>query len=65
MVRVLPDKQREFLKKSHARPMDFTGRPLRGFLFIEPAGVSNAKTLNWWLKQAVTFVRTNEKPRRP
>jgi len=64
MVRVLPERQHEFLKKPHAKLMDFTGRPMKGFLFIERAGVSDAKGLNWWLKQAVTYVRTNTKARR-
>ena len=57
MVRVLPEKQAEFLKRPGARRMDFTGRPLKGFLFINPPGLADAEALEWWLKQAVTFVQ--------
>jgi len=64
MVRVPPERQLDLLKRPHAKPMDFTGRPMKGFLFIDAAGVSDAKSLNSWLKQAVTFVQTKSKPRR-
>ena len=64
MVRVPPEKQAELLKRPGARPMDFTGRPLRGFLFIDPPGFADSKALDWWLKQAIAFVQRPATPRR-
>ena len=38
VVRVGPARYDEALTQSHARPMDFTGRPLRGMVYVMPAG---------------------------
>ena len=34
MVRVGPEQHAELLALPHARPMDFTGRPMKGFVFV-------------------------------
>jgi len=38
MVRVGPDNHDDALRRPHARPMDFTGRPMKGYVFVESAG---------------------------
>ena len=38
MVRVGPDRYEESLGKPHVRPMDFTGRPMTGYVYVAPAG---------------------------
>jgi hypothetical protein len=38
MVRVGPDRYDEALARPHARPMDFTGRPMKGFCVRAPGG---------------------------
>jgi hypothetical protein len=38
MVRVGPDDYDEALAERHARPMDFTGRPLKGMVYVSPSG---------------------------
>jgi TfoX/Sxy family transcriptional regulator of competence genes len=58
MVRVGPDAYAEALKDRHAREMDFTGTPLKGFLFIEPKGFDTEDTLRGWVDRAVEFVKT-------
>lgn len=45
------------------RPMDFTGRPLKGYVYIAPAGLRTEKQLRRWIEQALAFVATVE--RRP
>jgi len=60
MVRVLADRYEVLLKKAHARKMDFTGKPLKGFLFISEAGYRTAAGLVSWLDQAVECA--NSKP---
>jgi hypothetical protein len=36
VARVGPERLAEALRKPHARPMDITGRPMQGFVFVEP-----------------------------
>jgi TfoX/Sxy family transcriptional regulator of competence genes len=42
----------------HVRPFDITGRPMKGWVMIEPAGCRTAAQLKKWLDQARTFVET-------
>ena len=35
--------------------MDFTGRPMKGFLFVEPIGTDIDKDLEYWVKLALEF----------
>ena len=58
MVRVLPDRYEELLKRHHVKKMDLTGRPLRGFLFIAPQGYEKDSDLQFWLKQAIEFIQS-------
>jgi TfoX/Sxy family transcriptional regulator of competence genes len=49
MVRVPAEAFEALLRKRHARPMDFTGKPLRGFLFVSPSGCRTDAALRTWL----------------
>ena len=62
MIRVDPEQEAEFLQEPAARPMDFTGRPMRGFLFIDPTGTRDAASLRNWIGRATAHVET--KPRK-
>jgi TfoX/Sxy family transcriptional regulator of competence genes len=55
MVRVGPDIFERALKRPHARPMDFTGRPLRGFVYVAPEGCRTSAKLNGWVKLGLDF----------
>lgn len=55
VIRVGPRRYEEALAHPHARPMDFTGRPLRGFVFVSPSGYKNDKALAKWVTKAVDF----------
>lgn len=46
------------LKRPHVRPMDFTGRPLKGYVYVSGPGLTRAAALAKWLDEAVAFVRT-------
>lgn len=50
MVRVAPDHYDTLLKKLHAQEMDFTGKPLKGFLFVSEAGYRTASDLASWAR---------------
>src|SRR5688572_3041589 len=61
MVRVGPDRHDEALARPHVRPMDFTGRPMRGYVFVAPAGIRDARALTRWIDWSAAFVATVEK----
>lgn len=58
MVRVGKDKHDEALALPHARPMDFTGKPMRGMVYVEPAGLREDADLKAWLDRGVRFARS-------
>ena len=66
MIRVDPARENEFLKMPHVRPMDFTGRPMKGFYYVAPAGVLTDSKLNSWLSHCLDYLRTvkTTKPRK-
>jgi TfoX/Sxy family transcriptional regulator of competence genes len=55
MVRVGPDGHDEALAQPHARPMDFTGRPLRGMVYVARAGIARRAALASWVDRALRF----------
>ena len=66
MVRVGPDRHDEALARPHVRPMDFTGRPMRGYVYVAPAGYANARALSAWIDWSTAFVATvKKKPSKP
>ena len=56
MVRVGADAHAELAGQPHARPMDFTGRPLKGFLYVAPAGIERDADLERWVGHALRYV---------
>jgi TfoX/Sxy family transcriptional regulator of competence genes len=57
IVRVHPDDEDEALEHPHARPMDFTARPMRGFVTVAPSGLDGA-ALERWVGRAVAHAET-------
>lgn len=53
MVRVGPDNYEDALLQPHARPMDFTGKPLKGFVYIDEMGYESDKGLGQWVQRGV------------
>ena len=58
VVRVGPDTYDDALREPHTRPMDFTGRPLPGFVYVDRAGFANSALLEQWIDRGMRFVRT-------
>jgi TfoX/Sxy family transcriptional regulator of competence genes len=56
VVRVGHDANDEALKKPHTRPMDFTGHPIKGYIYAGPDGTKRAAQLRSWLMHGVEFV---------
>ena len=55
MVRVGPDAYEAALATPHAREMDFTGRPLRGMVYVAPDGVHTDSALAAWVRRGTAF----------
>lgn len=55
MARIDPDQYADALTKPGCKPMDFTGRPMNGFVFIEPDGIRTARQLAGWMEIALAF----------
>jgi TfoX/Sxy family transcriptional regulator of competence genes len=58
MLRVGPERQEEALSRAHARVMDFTGRPLRGYVYVDPPGMATEAQLREWVELGLAFVDT-------
>lgn len=58
MLRVGKEAYENALQQPHCRVMDFTGRPLAGYVTVAPAGLGTARALKRWLERGLTFVTT-------
>ena len=58
MVRVGPEQYADALAEPHAREMDFTGKPLRGFVFVAADGYASDDDLRSWVQRSLDFVAT-------
>lgn len=58
MLRLGPEGGPRALERPHTRPMDFTGRPMRAYVFVGPQGTRDDSSLRSWVAEAVAFVGT-------
>jgi hypothetical protein len=56
MVRVGPAAHAAALARPHAREMDFTGKPMRGYVFVGSAGLAEDDDLRAWIDAGRAFV---------
>jgi TfoX/Sxy family transcriptional regulator of competence genes len=57
MLRLGADLAEEALQRPHVHPMDFTGRPMSGMVYVAPEGL-RGKALRTWVEEAAGFART-------
>lgn len=55
MIRINPEKQDDFLKEEGCRIMDFTHRPMKGFLYVDPIGIDLDEDLDKWINRCLEF----------
>ena len=55
VVRVGPERYEALLKEPHVKPMDFTGRPLRGFLYVLAPGFKTPAQLKRWVDLSCAY----------
>ncbi len=49
MARVGAERYRDTLGLPHVREMDFTGRPMKGYVYIDPPGLTEDRELAAWV----------------
>lgn len=55
MIRCMKEDYDTLLKKPHAGEMTFTGKPMKGFLYVAPSGIRTDKQLQKWLDVGIEF----------
>lgn len=55
MCRVGPDSYEDMLKREHCTPMNFTGRPMRGYVFVMEGGLETDRQLAFWVQKCLDF----------
>lgn len=55
MARVGIDNFEALMEKEGARPMDFTKRPMKGYIFVAPEGVDYEEDLDFWIQKCLDF----------
>lgn len=58
VVRVGADAYDDPLVQPHARPMDLTGRPMKGFVFVAPKGIKDDESLEFWIGRGAGFAES-------
>lgn len=58
MARVGPTRQQKALSMKHVREMDFTGRPMKGYVFVDPEGLTEDDQLESWVSCCSEFAAT-------
>jgi len=64
IVRVGPESHEHALTLAGARPFDFTGRPMTGWVYVEGSAVRTARSLERWVSRGVAFAESLP-PKRP
>ena len=55
MLRLGPEKAAQALLEPNTREMDFTGKPLKGMIYLEPEGYQRDEELQKWVHRAANF----------
>ena len=55
MARIGPDNYEQALTKKGCKPMDFTGRPMKGYVFVNPDGIDMDNELDYWINLCLEF----------
>lgn len=63
MVRIGADRYAASLAEPHVRPMDFTGRPMNGYIFVGAPGTRSTDAVRKWVDLAAGFVAALPKKR--
>lgn len=55
MIRLDPAKYDEVMEKEGCKPMDFTGKVMKGYIFVDKSVLNTKKKLEYWMKLALDY----------
>ncbi len=55
VVRVGPQGFESALEEDHVRPFDFSGRPMKGWVYVAPEGLTSDEALAAWVRRGTQF----------
>lgn len=55
MARVGPERHNDALAVAHVRQMDFTGRPMKGYVYVDPPGLQEDQALKAWVQWCAQY----------
>ncbi len=55
MLKIGEDAYSEEIHKEECLPMDFTGRPMKGYIFVTPDGMDLDSDLSYWVDRAIDY----------
>jgi TfoX/Sxy family transcriptional regulator of competence genes len=58
VLRLTPEEATAALRQPHARPMDFTGKPMKSMIYVSAASTDSDKALAAWVEAAVRLARS-------
>jgi TfoX/Sxy family transcriptional regulator of competence genes len=58
MARVGKAHYADSLSRAPVREMDFTGKPMQGYVYVDPAGLRSQAQLRFWLERCKDFAAT-------
>ena len=65
MVRLDPDKYDEVIEKEGCEPMNFTGKIMKGFVFVNDEVLKTKKQLEYWVKLALDYNKIAKASKKP
>lgn len=65
MLRIDPNIYESVLEKRGCREMDFTGRPMKGFIFVSDEGYKSKKDFEYWINLALDFNKKAKPAKKP
>jgi TfoX/Sxy family transcriptional regulator of competence genes len=58
MCRIGPEREDEALSRKGCRPMDFTGRTMRGYVYVDDSGMKTKAEFDYWINLCLAFNET-------
>ena len=55
MLRTDPERFDELVEMDGCKPMDFTGKVMKGFLFVDADALATKKNLEYWVQVALDY----------
>ncbi|MBA7537801.1 hypothetical protein ES705_30071 [subsurface metagenome] len=58
MARVGAENYEKYLSKSYVQEMNFTGKPMKGMIYVEPDGIVEDEDLSYWIDICLKFTKS-------